>query len=587
MKAMEKDRTRRYQTANELAADVKRFLHSEPVLAGPPSAWNTLRKFVRRNKAAAVTALLIVSAVIIGLSIASIGFVRASREAAHSRAVSDFLQSIIIDTERAAPGDVSVDEITWRGRDLFGDDHAIVGNLLTTRASSLATAGRLGEAVVAQREARQFLAEAHGEDHPSVAAATGKLAELLEERRDIKEAEELYREALALKRDIFGDRSPIVADALESLTSLLVESGNPAHDEIKSLWRQTVEAYRVSWGEESSPAVKQLCEMSCWMFNSGYVEEAVLVLPEAVERARDVLREDDMIRFLTMNVYAQSKVVMGKYREAIAIIEELTAAAQMIWKEDSTVEILLRSHLVIFNEITGDREAAERELETLVEMRINARQGPHFMTFQFSQGILERMSDWFDEHPSEGRGYALAIAKDARSLTFEGTEQRAEILASLGRWFFRREFYEDANGLLSESISAYRAAEDMEPADLAHALIYLGHCLVHVERFAEAEPIIRESIEIRSRVLEGERRWLITNSESILGECLAGQGRFEEAEGLLVGSYEELRASILVPADNQRLARERLVDLYERWGRVDEAAKYRAPASVNSSGASS
>ena len=56
MKALEKDRNRRYETANGFAADVQRYLADEPVQACPPSAWYRFRKFARRNKAALVTA---------------------------------------------------------------------------------------------------------------------------------------------------------------------------------------------------------------------------------------------------------------------------------------------------------------------------------------------------------------------------------------------------------------------------------------------------------------------------------------------------------------------------------------------------
>src|SRR5262249_50714040 len=51
MKALEKDRNRRYETASAFAADVQRYLHDEPVLACPPSTWYRLRKFARRHKA--------------------------------------------------------------------------------------------------------------------------------------------------------------------------------------------------------------------------------------------------------------------------------------------------------------------------------------------------------------------------------------------------------------------------------------------------------------------------------------------------------------------------------------------------------
>src|SRR5258707_15348023 len=59
MKALEKDRNRRYETAGAFAADVKRYLNDEPVLACPPSALYRLRKFAQRNKLLFTTALVI------------------------------------------------------------------------------------------------------------------------------------------------------------------------------------------------------------------------------------------------------------------------------------------------------------------------------------------------------------------------------------------------------------------------------------------------------------------------------------------------------------------------------------------------
>ncbi len=70
MKALEKDRTRRYETANELAADIERHLGDEPVSAGPPSAGYRLHKFIRRNRAAVITFSLVAAALAIGATAA-------------------------------------------------------------------------------------------------------------------------------------------------------------------------------------------------------------------------------------------------------------------------------------------------------------------------------------------------------------------------------------------------------------------------------------------------------------------------------------------------------------------------------------
>src|SRR5262249_8615942 len=66
MKALEKDRGRRYETANGLATDVQRYLADEPVLACPPSAAYRLRKFVRRNRGPVATAVALAVSLVAG-----------------------------------------------------------------------------------------------------------------------------------------------------------------------------------------------------------------------------------------------------------------------------------------------------------------------------------------------------------------------------------------------------------------------------------------------------------------------------------------------------------------------------------------
>jgi WD40 repeat protein/serine/threonine protein kinase len=80
MKCLEKDRNRRYATANELAADLQRYLADQPVQACPPSAPYRLRKFARRNKVALVTATLISAALVTAVAVLAISNVRITQE---------------------------------------------------------------------------------------------------------------------------------------------------------------------------------------------------------------------------------------------------------------------------------------------------------------------------------------------------------------------------------------------------------------------------------------------------------------------------------------------------------------------------
>jgi len=76
MKALEKDRTRRYETANAMAMDIERHLHNEPVLARPPSNLYRFQKLVRRNKVAFVAGSAIAAALVIGLAASTALFIR-------------------------------------------------------------------------------------------------------------------------------------------------------------------------------------------------------------------------------------------------------------------------------------------------------------------------------------------------------------------------------------------------------------------------------------------------------------------------------------------------------------------------------
>jgi len=92
MKSLEKDRSRRYETANELAMDIERHLSDEPVLAGPPSASYRLRKFVRRNRVGVVAGSLVATAL---LAVAVVSTMYAREVATHANETEDALQNAV------------------------------------------------------------------------------------------------------------------------------------------------------------------------------------------------------------------------------------------------------------------------------------------------------------------------------------------------------------------------------------------------------------------------------------------------------------------------------------------------------------
>src|SRR5207249_11752027 len=93
MKCLEKDRNRRYETANGLAYDIHHYLHDEAVEACPPSAGYRFRKFVRRNKVALGTAGLVTLALLLGMAVASWQALRATRAVASEKQASESAQA--------------------------------------------------------------------------------------------------------------------------------------------------------------------------------------------------------------------------------------------------------------------------------------------------------------------------------------------------------------------------------------------------------------------------------------------------------------------------------------------------------------
>ncbi|MBC7771455.1 MAG: tetratricopeptide repeat protein, partial [Pyrinomonadaceae bacterium] len=99
LKCLEKDRDRRYHTAQELAQDIGRHLANQPVLAGPPSISYRVSKFVRRHRGPLGAGALVVLALVVGLALAIQGYIRANLERDSAARAVKFLQEIITSSD--------------------------------------------------------------------------------------------------------------------------------------------------------------------------------------------------------------------------------------------------------------------------------------------------------------------------------------------------------------------------------------------------------------------------------------------------------------------------------------------------------
>jgi tetratricopeptide (TPR) repeat protein len=230
MKAMAKDRTRRYSTASELAADIERNLRHEPVSAGPPSAVYRIGKYVRRHKLGVAAAGVVVLAVLAGTAGTTVGLLRAVRaekkaveEAAAADRVSDFLVELfqVSDPSEAKGNTVTAREILDKGaakidRELEGQPQ-IRARLTGTMGTVYRSLGLYGQAGTMLEKALELKKKIYGEDSLSVADTLHNLGIVLDSQGRYDEAAADFRKALEIRSQKLGPDDPEVARSLNSL----------------------------------------------------------------------------------------------------------------------------------------------------------------------------------------------------------------------------------------------------------------------------------------------------------------------------------------------------------------------------------
>jgi serine/threonine protein kinase/tetratricopeptide (TPR) repeat protein len=227
MKALEKDRNRRYETANGLAADVRRYLADEPVQACQPSAWYRLSKAARRNRVALVTSVVVATALVLGTVVSTwqaIRAMRAEREAAKAlkvaeaqRAEAEAQRRLAEDHARQARR--AVDEMYSQVAERW---LAVEPQMQEVQKEFLRKAADFYREFTCQRatepRARQEMSLAYNR--------LGKLLEFSRgEGEDLGEAERSFRQALAIQEELVAS-SPANAEYRRNLARICKDSGH-------------------------------------------------------------------------------------------------------------------------------------------------------------------------------------------------------------------------------------------------------------------------------------------------------------------------------------------------------------------------
>ncbi len=260
LRALEKDRERRYSSASELAEDLRRYLRHQPVLAGPPGAVYQARKFARRHRLAVAATAAFLLALLAGLAgtlrmgqIAARQRDAAQREAEISRASTEFLQDMLGASDSGQSSfreeeqrDLRVVDVVQKARDQLEKSlekqPLVEASLALTLGKALDSLDDMEGANALLRRSVALRSELLLPSDPDLLESRLALARHLLDNREYFEAEALLREVFELQRDSLG---PENAHTLETATLWGGSLGSLGrYDEKVALYEQVAKVFR-------------------------------------------------------------------------------------------------------------------------------------------------------------------------------------------------------------------------------------------------------------------------------------------------------------------------------------------------------
>lgn len=327
MKALDKDRTRRYQTANALALDVRRHFNHEPVSAGPPGVAYRTRKFARRHRVGVVvaTTLALLVLAFTGVTIIQSQRIarerdRANQEATTAKLVSEFLVGLfkVSDPSEARGNTLTAREILARGASQLDlalrDQPQVQARLQATIGAVYTGLGLYAEAQPLLDHALQTQRRVLGEDSHDSLATANDLANVYWYQRRYNEAERLYRDIVQRRTRLLGEDHPDTLRANFDLASVYLRQQRSA--EFEALARDTLTRQQRVLGGAHADTLASLNNLQVFYYREGRYAEAEPLAAQVLERLSRVSGEDAPETLRALHNLATVYDALGRYGEA-------------------------------------------------------------------------------------------------------------------------------------------------------------------------------------------------------------------------------------------------------------------------------
>jgi serine/threonine protein kinase/tetratricopeptide (TPR) repeat protein len=576
MKCLEKDRARRYETANALAADIRRHLESEPVVARPPSRLYEFQKTVRRHKFGFAAAAAVILVLAIGVLVSTVQALRATRakeETAETlkqvsaerdakeqarkdaEAISTFLTEVFQSPDPTRDGRTitvveNLDRAAKRLETDLADQPGRRAKLQDTLANTYSSLSLWGEARGLREKVRDYYVATCGPEHPDTLTAKYNLA--------VSRGHEnvpLMEEVLTLRRKVLGPEHP---DTLRTMIAMAgIYSGNGREDEALKLAEQALALNRKVLGSEHPITFAAMLTLaSCYAFD-GPPDEAI----KSIELFEEVLTH-------------QRKVFGPKHPNTIMTMWNLGAGLHRAGRQTEGIQMKEES-LKLRREVQGDEHGDTRwAIENLAKIyKVTGRGDKALSLFEaasatkpediFSAMRLAASQLWFGSNA----GYATTVRRMldwAKNATNTDDMERVAKLACL-RPISDAPTREAALALARKAVELGRENQ----AGMPWYQMTLGMAEYRSGHDAEAVEALTRAQAAASALAEERFRELIRDTAGFYhAMSLSRQGKQAEARALFTATEAAMQP---FPADEQKLPNEANHDDLILWLACKEA----------------
>jgi non-specific serine/threonine protein kinase/serine/threonine-protein kinase len=539
MRALEKDRNRRYESARELANDLERHLRNEPVTAGPPSASYRMHKFIRRHRAGVGTAA---AAVVVLVAFAATMAVqarriaterdRANREREVSDRVADFQTSML---QRIRPFDMGA-SIVADLRSSVEDGYKERGSGEAASQAALASFDGLLGGINPTDTARRVLdAQILG---PAVDAVSADFKEQPETEARMRLAlAKTYRGlglpdkslaqaelAVAVSEKTFGPENRQTLRSRGSQYVALWDLGRM--DECEKILTETQAAWTRAYGPDDADGLKSKVALGVLYIGRGRNDDAQKLFEEALASQERILGADHKDLVNTLSNLSTSLINQFHFDAAVPHLERALAIQQKNLGADDPQAMATLQQLASVYQRTERPKDAERAQREAVE------------TLKRTQG---------ERHP-------VSIAADAK----------------LAKLFMDQSRFQEAETLARKVLELQRATLGESHPQTLDTIQLLGKILSAEDRHTEAEPLFVEALD-RTRSAFGPESPVTLDRMNSLAVNYWFQGRFEQASSMFEQILDIEKRTSGEESEDAAFAMSNLSVMKAKLGRLDEA----------------